>query len=145
MYYSDASMTNIFYSRMFDPYTYMYETEYNPPVWLNNIYQTTAKFSNFLYTITNLLLPIFVVVFFVLWTKRKNVFNAMLLILAGTSLLNSLSHLIVLGSTLDRYLFMGYPLNLLILVILVAKYAMCLIEKNQLRLENRIKYDKEFK
>jgi hypothetical protein len=69
----------------------------------------------------------------------------MLLILAGTSLLNSLSHLIVLGSTLDRYLFMGYPLNLLILVILVAKYAMCLIEKNQLRLENRIKYDKEFK
>jgi hypothetical protein len=136
MYYSDASMTNIFYSRMFDPYTYMYETEYNPPVWLNNIYQSTAKFSNFLYTVTNLLLPIFVVVFFVLWTKRKNVFNAMLLILAGTSLFNSLSHLIVLGSTLDRYLFMGYPLNLLILVILVAKYAMCLIEKNQLRLEN---------
>ena len=137
MYYSDASMTNIFYSRMFDPYTYIYESEYNPPVWLNNIYQTTAKFSNFLYTITNLLLPIFVIVIFLLWTKRKNSINVMLLILAGTSFLNSLSHLIVLGSTLDRYLFMGYPLNLLILVILVSKIMMFLFEKNQLRLEKQ--------
>jgi len=138
MYYSKQSMTNIFYSRMFDQFTNHFETEYNPPEWLNNIFQTTAKFSNFLYTFTNLLIPIFVVVIFLLWNKRKNVINAMLLILAGTSLLNSLSHLIVLGSTLDRYLFMGHPLNLLILVILVAKFAMCLIEKNQLRVEKRI-------
>ena len=78
-------------------------------------FQTRKGVSNFLFIITYFILPIFVIVSFALRIRRKTFINTALVILGGSSLLNALSVLIHIP--IDRYLFSGYPLNLLICAI----------------------------
>ena len=115
----NLELTNIIPSNPHNPYTSFLETSYSPPNWINNIFKSSTKFSNFLYTSTYLILPIFVVVLFFLWFRYKNNFITILIILSGSSLLNSIAHIFLLNSVLDRYRFWGYPLNLLCLIILI--------------------------
>jgi hypothetical protein len=82
---------------------------------LNNFFQSRINSSNFLFTATYLFLPLIMLIFFIRWIRKKSLYNSGFLILGGTSLFNAIAHL--LGSPIDRYLFMGYPLNLLILVV----------------------------
>lgn len=109
--------SNIFYSRSLAKYTKYFQSFYYPPLWLNNIFGVRIKTSNFLFTTTFLILPIFTVAIFIFWLRRKNIINTALIILGGTSLLNAIAHLF--ASPIDRYLFFGFPLNLLILTILL--------------------------
>lgn len=109
--------TNTFFSPPYNNYTNYYKTNYFSPIWLNGIYQTTSKISNFLFTITNLINPLFFVLVIVKWIRRKNLRDSAFILLSGTSLFNTLIHIIALGYTLDRYLFITYPLNLLIIAI----------------------------
>jgi positive regulator of sigma E activity len=52
----------------------------------------------------------------ILWIRKKSLIQAALLVLSGTALLNALIHL--LTGKIDRYLFPGYPLILIIIIIL---------------------------
>jgi hypothetical protein len=133
MFYMDGK-TNTFHSPPYDKYTYYYRTNYNTPFWLTGIYQSTSKFSNFLFTITNLLIPFFFIVFVLNWIRRKNIINSALILLSGTSLLNSIAHILALGYTLDRYLFWTYPLNLLIIAILWINFVVHIVRKVSKRL-----------
>lgn len=101
----------------FDLYVYYLEDYYRAPEWLNRLFRPRLPLSNFLFTCTLLLLPFYVIFQFVLWLKRKTPVNSLLLILSGSALLNALLHL--LANQIDRYLFWGYPLSLLVLTILL--------------------------
>jgi hypothetical protein len=104
------------------PYAFLYEpfeTYYYPIRWINNLFVMRITVSNFLFTSSFLFLPFFTIIWLFVWLFDKNKFNAAILILTGTSLLNALAHL--LASPIDRYLFLGYPLNLLVLLLLMAK------------------------
>ena len=114
--FNNPGMTNIFYS-FYDQYVYFLEETYAPPNWLNNLFLSRVTTSFFLFTTTYLLLPVALLILFINWFHRKAVFTTALLILGGTSFCNAVVHLFF--HPIDRYLFMGYPLNLLILVILL--------------------------
>lgn len=101
----------------FDPYVYYLQDYYRSPQWLNKLFRPRLPVSNFLFTVTLLLLPFYVIFQFVFWLKRKTSVNALLLILSGSAFLNALLHL--LANQIDRYLFWGYPLSLLVLTILL--------------------------
>ncbi|NTW09632.1 MAG: hypothetical protein HGA28_08710 [Anaerolineaceae bacterium] len=104
----------------FDPYVYYLEDYYRSPHWLNKLFQLRLPASNFLFTVTLLLLPFYVIFQLVHWIKRKTPVNALLLILSGSALLNAFLHL--MANQIDRYLFWGYPLCLLVLTILLIQF-----------------------
>lgn len=110
-FYNDLS------SERWQAYVYYLQDRYTPPQWLNKLFRPRLPVSNFLFTVTLLLLPFYVIFQFVFWLKRKTSVNALLLILSGSALLNALLHL--LANQIDRYLFWGYPLSLLVLTILL--------------------------
>lgn len=128
MFFNYGKSNISIYPDLFDQYTSFFKSTYNPPIWLNTTFQARATLSNFLFTITYLLLPFFVLVNFAIWIRRKNEINTALLILGSSSLLNALIHLF--AGPLDRYLFWGYPLNLLIVVISFI-YLIILIKKRR--------------
>jgi len=102
---------------IFLPYTYLFITEYQPPVWISEIEQAMVIKSYFFFTATYLLLPLFVIMSTILWFRRKDLKISLILILSVSSLLNGLMNIFVLP--IDRYLWWGYPLNLIICVILL--------------------------
>lgn len=101
----------------FDPYVFYLEDHYRSPEWLNQLFRVRLPVSNFLFTVTLLLLPFYVIFQLVFWIRRKTPVNALLLILSGSAFLNALLHL--MANQIDRYLFWGYPLCLLVLTILL--------------------------
>ena len=101
----------------FDPYVFYLEDHYRSPEWLNQLFRLRLPVSNFLFTVTLLLLPFYVIFQLVFWIKRRTPVNALLLILSGSAFLNALLHL--MANQIDRYLFWGYPLCLLVLSILL--------------------------
>lgn len=115
------------YDLELDPYVYYLEEYNRPPGWLNGLFKSRLTVSNFLFTVTLLLLPFYVPLQLVYWIKRKTQVNALLLILSGTALLNALLHLFV--NLIDRYMFAGYPLTLLVLVILLIQLVEVLAAK----------------
>jgi hypothetical protein len=115
MFLNPGSSNKLYEFPRYDPYTQAYKDFYTPPNWLNNFFQSRINSSNFLFTATYLFLPLIMLIFFIRWIRKKSLYNSGFLILGGTSLFNAIAHL--LGSPIDRYLFMGYPLNLLILVV----------------------------
>jgi hypothetical protein len=119
MFLNPGSSNKLYEYPKYEPYTRPYHDFYNPPNWLNSIFQSRIKSSNFLFTTSYLILPIALPIFMYLWSRKKNKSYSGLIILSGTSLLNAIAHL--LGAPIDRYLFMGYPLNLIIAVVCTAK------------------------
>lgn len=116
----NPGQSNIYYLFPFyDPYTLGFKDFYSPPIWINHLFQSRVTLSNFLFISSYLILPFYLIVVLILWLRNKNLVNTALLILGGTSFLNTIAHLLL--HPIDRYLFMGYPLNLLIIVILIIK------------------------
>ena len=107
-----------FNSPKYKPYASFLQTTYSPPLWLNTLFQARLKLSHTLFTLTNLFLPIFTVIAVFLWIKNKSTFNASLLLLSTSSLLNMIAHLFLIIPN-DRYQFWGYVFNLLILTIIL--------------------------
>jgi hypothetical protein len=102
-----------------DPYFEPYSVRFAPHNRINAIFKSRIKASNFLFSFSYLVLPIFVLTILILWIRKKSLIQAALLVLSGTALLNALIHL--LTGKIDRYLFPGYPLILIILVILIGQ------------------------
>ena len=90
--------------------------KYDPPVWINHLEQGMQKKSNFFFTATFLLLPITVLFSAVMFIRNRRDIYAFILISAGASFLNALVWAIMIP--VDRYLFWGYPLNLLVWLIM---------------------------
>lgn len=111
----------------YDPYTNYLINRYIPPEWINSLFRLRLGPSNFLFTVTYLILPFYVIFQLVYWIKKKTPVNALLLILGGSSLLNALLHL--LTYQIDRYLFWGYPLNLLVISLLLIQLIITLMNK----------------
>ncbi len=119
--YLNPRVTNMTYDHQpFDAFTKYFFARYQPPALLNYIFLTRLTLSHFLFTSTYLLLPLFVMFFSITWLFRKNLMNAVILILSATSLFNAMGHLIIWP--IDRYLFLGYPLNLILLIILFLQW-----------------------
>lgn len=115
----NQNQTNLVYSPPYDSYTRYYVSNYNPPDSINNLFQFYSKISNFIFTISYLLLPFLIFIFFIFWIKNKDEINSALLILSISSIMNSIAHIILMNSVLDRYRFWGYVLNLIILTIMI--------------------------
>jgi len=92
---------------------------YDQPLWLNRIFQSRSTFSNFLFTVTGLLLPFACIICIINWIRKKDHFNSVLLIMLGSSALNAFAHNISGAGPIDRYLFLGYPLHLLSILVLI--------------------------
>lgn len=112
-------VSNLFGTEVFDEYTSQYETISYPPAWINGLFVLRSKPSNFLFTVTNLLLPIYFALTVIFWFRKKSLENSIMVILSGSSLFNIIIHLIFYP--IDRYIFWSYPINLLLLVILMLK------------------------
>jgi hypothetical protein len=105
-----------FYSLTYRPYTQHFQTTYDPPSWVNDLFFSRIKLSNSLFTITNLSLPMISIIALILWIKAKTMINTSLVIMSFASLMNMVAHLFLLVPN-DRYQFWGYVLNLLIVII----------------------------
>jgi hypothetical protein len=124
----NPGQSNLLYQFPFyDPYTRHFKDFYSPPMWINNLFQSRVTLSNFLFITSYLLLPFYLVALFILWLRNKNLFNTALLILGGTAFLNVIAHLLL--NPIDRYLFLGYPLVLLSIVILCIQGSSVVIKK----------------
>jgi hypothetical protein len=95
------------------------EEVYDQPLWLNRLFQSRTTLSNFLFTVTGLLLPFACILCFINWIRNKNHLNSVLLILLGSSALNALAHNISGAGAIDRYLFLGYPLHLISIIVII--------------------------
>lgn len=101
--------------------TIRYPTElYSQPVWLNAIFQSRTGGSNLLFVVSGLLLPCAILYELVIWFRKKSLFSTTLLIILGASLLNAVAHNLS-GAALDRYFFLGFPLHLLAILLVVGK------------------------
>ena len=114
MYLEVNQLNQVFDTTAFDPYIEPYITKYVPVIWLNAFFEARLTLSHFFFTTSFLILPIAVPLLFFFWLHEKNLRYTSLLILSGTSLLNALLHMMT--GLIDRYLFFGYPLNLLSLL-----------------------------
>jgi hypothetical protein len=97
-------------------YAKPFESAYQPPQWLNNLERLMQGKSNALFTISFLALPFVVLLYLVLFFRSKRDRDAFILIAAGTSFLNLSVWSFIFPN--DRYLFWGYPLNLLVCAII---------------------------
>lgn len=92
---------------------------YDQPLWLNRIFQSRSTLSNFHFTVTGLLLPFACIICIINWIRKKDYFNSVLLIMLGSSALNAFAHNISGAGPIDRYLFLGYPLHLLSILLII--------------------------
>jgi len=119
MYYNLGETNLLFKSDYYSQFTRFLKTRYSPPVWINNLFLSRTVLSNFLFTASYLLLPIQLPVVFIFWIRKKNMLPTALLLLGGTALFNTVVHM--LANPIDRYLFLGFPLNLLALLMLLVQ------------------------
>lgn len=121
MYYLNGE-SNIFYmTDKLKSHVRNFSTGYYSPLWFSSIQISRQKISNIMFTGSYLLVP-FVLLFSVLFfIREKTTALAIIVLASGSSFLNALSHTISFVGGIDRYLFWGYPLNLLILIILLVK------------------------
>jgi hypothetical protein len=129
--YGSANLLGV--PEIFSPYVNFFATENFPPLWLNAVEQSMEIKSNFLFTTTYLLLPLIVLASAISWYRRKDSIASLMLILASSSFLNVLMHLFILPA--DRYLFWGYPINLIICAFFIVKIiqiASLLLERKHL-------------
>jgi len=127
----NPGQSNIRYQFPFyDPYTRHFKDFYSPPVWINNFFRARVTLSNFLFITSYLLLPFYLIAQLIFWLRKKNLINTALLILAGTAFLNVIAHLLL--NPIDRYLFLGYPLLLLAIIILIIRGFIVIKNKSNL-------------
>lgn len=132
MFLNPGSSNKLYEYPKYDPYTRAYRDYYAPPNWLNTFFQLRINLSNFLFTTSYLVLPLLLLIFMYLWIRKKNLMNSAIIILGGTSFLNAIAHLF--GSPIDRYLFLGYPLNLIIIIIVAVELIKILKQNHLLKL-----------
>ena len=120
--FTNIGQSNLyFFSPELKQFTTFMETTYNPPIWLNTLFQVRIKFSHVLFTLTNLALPIITLLALILWIKEKSTLNTNLLLLSSASLINIFAHIFLIIPN-DRYQFWGYVLNLVILTIILVYF-----------------------
>lgn len=117
MYELNGEMDNIFpvTDELYDVVD-EYSSGYSGPTWLNNTQRVRIPVSNFLFTISSVLSPLFIII----GLKAKKTFpkgSAIIIICSGTAFLNYLAHTALIYPPLDRYIFWGYPLNLVSVII----------------------------
>ncbi|MEN6291052.1 MAG: hypothetical protein ABFD07_03405, partial [Methanobacterium sp.] len=87
MYFFQDSLSNILLpdktiqSNRFSLYTFYLLDHNSPPEWINYLFQIRCIPSNFLFTVTYLILPFYVIFQLIYWIKKKTPVNALLLIL----------------------------------------------------------------
>jgi hypothetical protein len=106
------------------PYIKPFAAVSKPPGYLNRLLEALSIKSTLLFSLLYLLLPfIFVMIAIIkLWRYRTSSPYTLLFLCSGSALLNAVVHSIIYFP-IDRYLFMGYPLLLVTLIILVSLFA----------------------
>lgn len=121
--------TNILYNfQFYHPYSDPFQVVNTPPGWINNLFVNRTTTSHTLFTLSYIALPFLFIGYGILFIFQKSTFNAAILILSGTSLISALIHLIL--GALDRYLFFGYPLLLIIFLLIITKIIFYLQSNN---------------
>jgi len=104
-------MTDVLYDAIEE-----YSSGYSGPTWLNKIQRFRIPVSNILFSISSVLSPMFIII----GLKVRKTFpkgSAVIIICSGTAFLNYLAHTVLIYPPLDRYIFWGYPLNLISIII----------------------------
>lgn len=119
MYELNGDMENIFpMSEVLYDAVEKYSSGYSGPKWLNNIQRHRIPASNFIFSVTSVLSPGFIV--FGLKMRKTFVRGSSVIILcSGSAFINLLAHAIFVYPPLDRYIFWGYPLNMVSLSITI--------------------------
>jgi hypothetical protein len=116
--FNNKGISNILGVGPYTSYVQMFDQADNyPSDRINDIFAKRVPISNFLFTSSMLVLPLFFVVTLLVYLLRKNELAAILTIVLGTSFGNLLGHLVMGILPIDRYLLLSYVLNLLSLVI----------------------------
>lgn len=116
--YTISGSTNLRLSpNFYVDYIKPYEAVYYPPNTLNRIFMFLTVKSNVFFSLSYLFLPVLfsvTLLLFILNHKRDRL--VIIYILSGTSLANAIAHALMYNP-IDRYIFLGYPLLLLTIVI----------------------------
>lgn len=110
-------LNNTFFVDNLDRFISGYRAENKSPAWLNSFFVSRQHIANVLYTILNLFLPLFSILALIIFIVHKDLVSFILLTLQALSFANVLMHVLSNAGPLDRYAFIGYPLNLLALLI----------------------------
>ena len=116
--FNNKGISNVFDVGPNTSYVQMFNQPGNyPSDRINDIFTDRIPISNFLFTSSMLVLPLFFVITLLVYLIKKTELAAILTIMLGTSFGNLLGHLVMGILPIDRYLLLSYVLNLLSLVI----------------------------
>ena len=116
--FNNKGISNILGVGPYTSYVQMFNQPGNyPSDRINDIFTDRIPISNFLFTSSMLVLPLFLVIALLVYLIKKIELAAILTIMLGTSFGNLLGHIVMGILPLDRYLLLSYVLNLLSLVI----------------------------
>jgi len=116
--FNNKGISNVFDVGPNTSYVQMFNQPGNyPSDRINEIFVGRIPISNFLFTSSMLMLPLFLVISLLVFLIKNNKLAAILTIMLGTSFGNLLGHLVMGILPLDRYLLLSYVLNLISLVI----------------------------
>jgi hypothetical protein len=114
--YPESYMENIKY----------YSSNYYPPQYLNRILRISTIKSTILFSISYLVLPFLYLIFslFMMISKKISSWMMIIYLCSGSAFLNAVEHTFLnkpvnLNKPVDRYLFWGYPLLLICLLITI--------------------------
>lgn len=126
-----GKLANTFYvDPELEPNIVKYKHYYTSPKWLINLFSARLNFTDMLFSILNILMPLLLLLSLLL--NERNSSNILLFqICAGAGFLNSLAHTLIIRFPIDRYFFWGYPLYLVSLLILISYLLSLLGTKKQ--------------
>jgi hypothetical protein len=84
----------------------------SPPEVVDNIFQSRITFSNLLFIIGYLSLPLCLIGYLIWFIIKKDPLSVAALILSGSAAGNGIIHILMGAAPLDRYFFWGFPLIL---------------------------------
>jgi len=114
--FNNKGISNIFDVGPYTSYVQMFNQPGNyPSDRINDIFAGRIPISNFLFTSSMLVLPLFFAISLLAYLIKKTELAALLTIILGTSFGNLLGHIVMGILPIDRYLLLSYVLNLLCL------------------------------
>ena len=102
------SLVSVPFENVTDPYIEIA----SPPEALNNLFLSRITFSNFLFKMGYLSLPLGLIGYLIWFIIRKEPLSVVVLILSGSAAGNAVIHNLSGAGPLDRYFFWGFPLIL---------------------------------
>ncbi|MBI5839231.1 MAG: hypothetical protein HZB19_03940 [Chloroflexi bacterium] len=96
----------------------VFYANYLPALWFNETQKVQIVKSNFMFSVLYLFTPLMFVYSALTLIKNNTMGNIFVFICSGSALMNIVAHSLFVIWPLDRYVFWGYPLNIIAFIVL---------------------------